>query len=149
MDEKSHTVDKATCQVLSPPWASRKDWFELETAFHFHTTRYRSGLDSLTRIAWCIKRNLASLSVSFDRLCSMTCYRCPDPCCLTASVWYDFKDLLFIYLIQGSLPPHQAIRVGRSRCRVYPSFGLFPAAYDKTMDMYLVCLPHPDSTLEK
>jgi hypothetical protein len=49
-----------------------------------------------------ISADLKALEPIMDSLCAATCRHCPEPCCLSAKVWYDFKDLLYLHL--ASLP---------------------------------------------
>jgi hypothetical protein len=52
-----------------------------------------------------------------DDLCLETCPRCPDPCCLKASPWFDFRDLIFLHLHALAIPPGQTIKTMASTCR--------------------------------
>ena len=52
-----------------------------------------------------------------ETLCSLTCPGCPDSCCQRAKVWLDFRDLLFLHLVQGLLPLHQLRRDLKEPCR--------------------------------
>ena len=41
---------------------------------------------------------------------------CPEPCCLTACPWYDFRDLLFLHLNPLEIPQSQPIHTYKDSC---------------------------------
>ena len=45
-----------------------------------------------------------------------TCRYCPEPCCLTASPWYDFRDLLFLHLNTLEIPQSQPLHDDTNTC---------------------------------
>jgi len=53
------------------------------------------------------KHHLGSIFSFLHELCVDSCPWCPEPCCLKASVWFDFKDLLFLHFNQQPIPPAQ------------------------------------------
>jgi hypothetical protein len=83
---------------LTPPWGSSPAWQGANGRFDFHIHRYRTKLGPAVGIAREIRSRLASNSSVLDDLCISTFCYCPEPCCLTASPWYDFRDLLFLHL---------------------------------------------------
>jgi hypothetical protein len=54
-----------------------------------------------------LKLYLESINSALNKLCVDSCAWCPEPCCLKASVWFDFKDLLFLHFNQQPIPPAQ------------------------------------------
>ena len=89
------------------PWASPGSWLAANQAVVYHLQRYHADLKSLTILAREIKSFLNSSFPILDELCAHSCPWCPEPCCLSASVWFDFKDLLFLHFNQLSISPAQ------------------------------------------
>jgi len=95
--------------TLSPPWGSVPAWQEANTSIDFHLKRYFSRLKPALQNARETRIRLESIFPSLDDLCRMTCPRCPDACCLSASPWYDLRDLIFLHLNHLSIPLTQTI----------------------------------------
>ena len=89
--------------TLSPPWGSVPAWQEANTSIDFHLKRYYSRLKPALQIARETRIRLESIFPSLDDLCLMTCLRCPDAGCLSASPWYDLRDLKFVDLMSLSV----------------------------------------------
>lgn len=49
-------------------------------------------------------------------LSDLVCSSCADVCCQRATLWYDMKDLLYIYLLTGTLPKEQITRNEAGAC---------------------------------
>jgi hypothetical protein len=101
----------------SPPWGSAPAWQEANVSIKFHIKRYYRGLKPVIRIARDTRILLESIFPALDDICKVTCPRCPDTCCLSASPWYDWRDLIFLHLNQLSIPPAQTITGFRETCR--------------------------------
>ncbi len=56
------------------------------------------------------------ISALIEDLASRTCPVCDDICCNRATVWFDFRDLLFIYLNFGRFPACQITRALNGAC---------------------------------
>ena len=89
------------------PWASPVSWQAANQAVDYHLQQYCSDLKPLVSIAQEIKSCLNSVFLILNELCAISCPWCPEPCCLKASVWFDFKDLLFLHFNKLSVPPSQ------------------------------------------
>lgn len=67
-----------------------------------------------------MSKNIATLFVEIEEplneLCNLSCTNCSEPCCTKATVWYDLKDLLFIYLTTGTFPDRQVSRNCNGAC---------------------------------
>ena len=87
------------------PWASRTSWRAANQAVVYHLKRYPMELQQLETRAQALKSCLNAVFYILDNLCAHSCPWCPEPCCLSASVWFDLKDLLFLQFNQ--LPPSQ------------------------------------------
>jgi hypothetical protein len=98
-------------------------WQAANKAVDYHLQRYRADLKPLAIVAREIKSCLNSAFPILDELCTSSCPWCPEPCCLSASVWFDFKDLLFLHFNRLSISPAQPKADFRTRCRYLGSRG--------------------------
>jgi hypothetical protein len=105
------------------PWTSRTSWQGANQAVGYHLQRYRTELKQLAIFAREIKSCLNSVFPILDALCAHSCPWCPEPCCLKASVWYDFKDLLFLNFNKQTIPPAQPKAKLSMPCRYLGSRG--------------------------
>ncbi len=86
------------------PWADPADWRAANAAVA-RLVRRPSG--PLMRLAHQLDAALAGAYPRLDALCRITCPHCPDPCCLSATIWLDFRDLLRLHLTARPIPPAQ------------------------------------------
>ena len=103
--------------TLSPPWRSVSDWKTANSSIDFHLYRYYLDLKPAARIARVIYNRLESISDSLDGLGRITCSRCPEICCLSASPWYDMRDLVYLHMNQLPIPLSQTISDTGETCR--------------------------------
>ena len=89
------------------PWASPGSWKAANQAVDYHLQRYRFDLKHTAIVAQEIKFGLNSIFSILDELCSHSCPWCPEPCCLNAIVWFDFKDLLYLHINKLPISPAQ------------------------------------------
>ena len=73
--------------------------------------QYKRDLEKAHDMAAMIKDQFELLESAVDKLCARTCIDCQDICCNHATIWYDFKDLLYVYFSTGSFPKHQIEKV--------------------------------------
>ena len=102
--------------TLSPPWGSIAAWQEANIGIDYHLKLYFHRLKASRQSARETRIRLESIFSSLDDLCLMTCPRCPDVCCLSASPWYDLRDLIFLHLNQLSIPLTQPISGFKETC---------------------------------
>lgn len=109
------------------PWCGRESpWMSSNRALGRFIEHHRSDLEVGHSVAQSIRSHLASLFSVMDELCRNCCPWCPDPCCIVNKVWFDFRDLLFLHLMNLPIPPaqlncghHQACRYLTHRgCRI-------------------------------
>jgi len=86
-----------------PPWGSGAAWDAANRSLDSLIQRNRMALDSVVILAQKVQARMVSIFSLLDDLCQVTCPWCPDPCCLAARVWIDFKDLLFLPPGSGSI----------------------------------------------
>jgi hypothetical protein len=106
-----------------PPWNSATSWQEANQSLNFLIQRNLSELDRAMSLAQKVQSRLALIFSILDDLCKATCPWCPDPCCLTARVWIDFKDLLFIHLGGHPIPSKQLLPNLKDACRYWSLKG--------------------------
>jgi hypothetical protein len=99
------------------PWGKSAAWREANRTLGFLIRRHRRELAQAVTIARRVQVHLASLFALMDDLCTATCRFCPDPCCLTAKVWIDFRDLLFLHLAGQPVPMAQLRHDLNGACR--------------------------------
>ena len=101
----------------TPPWATAAAWQEANHSIDDHVHRYHGKLQSALAMAHKARSLLESIFLLLDEICRETCPWCPEPCCLVASPWYDFRDLVFLHLNGLAVPPAQAIDALKATCR--------------------------------
>jgi hypothetical protein len=113
-------VESVCCVDFSdnaPPWRNNRLWQSANHTLHYLIDRHLHQLDHVTQTAGSIKDFFVSVNSTLDCLCSATCAQCVSPCCLSADVSYDFKDLLLIHLTGQPKPPGQPRRSVHDVCR--------------------------------
>ncbi len=60
-----------------------------------------------------IAEKIARINTDLDVLCQSACVDCENICCSRATIWFDFKDLLYLYLSSCKFPQKQ-IRKNRN-----------------------------------
>ena len=108
---------------FAPPWGSKNAWQEVHGNIGYHIQRYQAELKPVVTIARRARVRLETVFELLDDICAATCSRCPDPCCLTASPWYDFRDLIFLHLNRFAIPLTQPIETYRAVCSYLSSRG--------------------------
>jgi len=105
------------------PWEKPSRWREAKWALDRLTLEHRRALENAYRRAADLRRRLHELFPVMEALGRETCTCCALPCCRTARVWYDFRDLLLYRLTAVPLPPIQPASSERSGCRFLTSRG--------------------------
>lgn len=92
------------------PWQGEKEWQEIVEFFDTIKKVHHKDLNPLYQRAETIRNLFKSLSQPMDDLCAVTCINCRDICCKKATIWYDFKDLVYLYFAFGRLPGAQIFK---------------------------------------
>ena len=106
-----------------PPWGSVENWLEANQSLAHLIKLHRVELQRAMTLARGIQVYLESIFGLMDDLCAVTCPFCPDPCCLNARVWIDFRDLLFLHLSAQQIPQGQIRPKLKQTCRHYSPRG--------------------------
>jgi hypothetical protein len=77
---------------------------------------HRHALGKAMMAAIEIRRGIDELTPLMAALCQRTCRFCPEPCCIGNTVWIDFRDLLFLHLLDEPIPPCQAASDPKEAC---------------------------------
>lgn len=91
-------------------------WRESNTALARLLARHPRILNRAIAKAVEIGRGIDELTPSMAALCIRTCRFCPEPCCITNTVWFDFQDLLFFHLLHACIPAYQAVAEPNDAC---------------------------------
>lgn len=108
------------------PWADPTVFAMVNRAIVHLLDRHALRAETVRAMAEEIGGRMAGLFPTMDALCVATCPWCPDICCLSATVWLDLKDLLFLHLTGRSIPNAQPMKgigdtcrhLGRRGCRL-------------------------------
>jgi len=101
---------------LAPPWGTKLAWHEANCSLYDLKKRYSVKLNSAVTLSISLRHRLESIFSLLDDLCLETCPRCPNPCCLHASPWFDFRDLIFLHLNTLAIPISQTIEALNETC---------------------------------
>ncbi len=110
---------------LAIPWACEEDWTQIVLSLSKVISAH-SALESETAkirtLSQQIVQTYADIEPILERVCLASCPTCTDVCCRRATVWYDLKDLLTIFLNTGRFPDKQIYRrADNSCCNLTPS----------------------------
>jgi hypothetical protein len=91
-------------------------WRETNCALSRLLATHRRILQKAAALAVEIGSGIDDLTPAMADLCHRTCRHCPEPCCITHTVFFDFRDLLFFHLLEGPIPDRQAATDSREPC---------------------------------
>jgi len=106
-----------------PPWGSAVKWDEANRSLDHLVRLYRPELKQAIALAAEVRVQLKAIFPLLDDLCRTTCPHCPDPCCLVAKVWIDFKDLVFLHISGLQIPQAQLRPDLAQTCRYWSPRG--------------------------
>ena len=104
-------------------WGTADTWKVANWNLEYLIRRHAPNMSRAMVLAREIQVRMESIFLLLDDLCSVTCPWCPDPCCLRATVWMDFKDLLFLHLNGHQIPPAQLRTALNETCRYWGPRG--------------------------
>jgi hypothetical protein len=99
------------------PWRTRPLWQAANATVNYLIDRHAHQIFAVKQTAQQIRYSLIAINDMLDALCRRTCAWCPEPCCLSADVRYDFKDLLFLHLTNQPIPQGQPKETRGRKCR--------------------------------
>ncbi len=83
-------------------------WQESNRALARLLAIHHRALGNAIAMAAEIRHGIDQLTPWMTALCNRTCRFCPEPCCIGNTVWIDFRDLLFLHLLDEPIPSSQA-----------------------------------------
>ena len=89
---------------------------EAHQSLSYHLCRRPNVWHKALAVADFLETQLQTLFPILDELCINTCPRCPETCCLTAKIWFDFKDLLFLHLACKPVPLNPPLAALEDTC---------------------------------
>ena len=119
----SEGVLSGDLNTQTPPLISSTAWNNANREVARMIRYYRNDLNRAFSLARKVQDSLESIFPILDDLCQITCPWCPNPCCLVATVWIDFKDLLFLHLRGLYIPSAQLLRNVDNVCSYSTSKG--------------------------
>jgi hypothetical protein len=112
-------------------------WHESNCALARLLAKHRRVLAQAVAVAAEIRRGIDELAPLMEALCRRTCRFCPEPCCIVNTVWIDFRDLLFLHLLEAPIPPVRPQRT-RSGLSVFEPSRMPPSASNPAVDVHPV-----------
>lgn len=98
-------------------WGRPALWREANQTLNYLVATHGERFARASMIAHKIRAYQERLHGLMDDLCLRTCPWCPDPCCLQARVWIDFRDLIYLHLGGLPKPGEQLFYADDSTCR--------------------------------
>ncbi len=98
------------------PWQGKPEWQEVALFFDTIERVHTNALGLVRILAHKIVSLYDDLSDPIEELCVSICPDCNDICCERATIWYDFKDILYLYFGPDKFPGSQIKKIpGRNR----------------------------------
>ena len=98
------------------PWQGKPEWQEVVLFFDAIERVHGHALGPVRILGNKISSLYDSLSDPIEQLCETCCPGCKDVCCERATIWYDFKDILYLYFGPDKFPHSQIKKIpGQSR----------------------------------
>jgi hypothetical protein len=116
-------LTSAAASPFGIPWQTPELWHTANAVLSASIGKMNSAMLPALATAARIARRIESMDRVMDGLCAQTCPACKAICCRHATVWFDFKDVLFLHLIGAELPPGQAVTGSGPPCRYLTSEG--------------------------
>ena len=121
-------------------WDAPGDWREAQISIGHHLNVYAGRSGVLVDAAGVIAGKIDSLEPVLDHLCERTCPDCGEPCCVRATVRYDFRDLVFLHFLGKGLPVGQPSPVAGEACSCLGEKGcLIPRVMRPFMCTWYLC----------
>lgn len=118
---KAARCDNTISQI---PWIHGYDWVQVSTSIAKTIAAMDDGqIKPLKKIVEQIGLEYDSINDELELVCKKTCVSCLEVCCMHATVWYDLRDLIYLYLDKQTLPQHQIQRLGNGPCCELTSKG--------------------------
>lgn len=104
------------------PWQEHEKWKQLRLSFQSFS-QIEKLPDQVESLTASITEKLESVNDTLVHLCCQTCRSCQNNCCARATVWYDFRDLVYLFCSQGFIPDQQITKKKDLTCVHLSSSG--------------------------
>ena len=133
-------------QTHKIPWGNPHEWQDVLAFFRTVDRVHAKDLAAIRDTGSAILDLYRDLSQPMEALCLAACPGCLDICCERATIWYDFKDLIYLYFTLGNLPASQIDKTraghGRSACRHLTRTGCsLPRSQRPFVCTWYICSP--------
>ena len=105
------------------PWATDALWIEVNKSIRHLVVHRSDDLKKAGVIAHSILDEMTGIFPEMDRLCVATCPSCKEPCCGVATLWFDFRDLIFLHLNDIPIAKAQPLNHYGAHCRYLGARG--------------------------
>lgn len=92
---------------MTIPWQDPSEFKEVLRFFDQVNNARSRELEPVREAAENIYLLFTEMKPFLDRACQFTCPGCVDNCCVRATIWYDFQDLLYLYFGPVEMPEQQ------------------------------------------
>ncbi len=106
-EPESGKVKETKQTQTAVPWQDEAQWEQVFESIQRIAERQIEIIGPIRDLAAGIYSHYGQLTGIIEDICSHSCPGCLDVCCIRATLWFDFKDLLYIYFAFGSLPKAQ------------------------------------------
>ncbi|MCP3872687.1 MAG: hypothetical protein GY699_05955 [Desulfobacteraceae bacterium] len=89
------------------PWQTLDEWNQIFFSIQAIDNLYGDKLNNIRELAINIRQKYKQISDAIEMVCSHTCVDCMDICCKRATIWFDLKDVLYIYFGTKTFPEFQ------------------------------------------
>jgi hypothetical protein len=140
MPKDAHPINAALFWPVNDLDAATSPWRSTNLALARLLSHHRRKLHKAVRLAGDIGDGIETLAPLMAALCRRTCRFCPEPCCITHTVWIDFRDLLLLHLLEKPIPLRQAATEPGEACPYLAHRGCrLPASLRPWMCIQYVC----------
>ncbi len=92
------------------PWEPHNEWRQVFFSIQKIDAVHSRKLNLIRERAQKIRDAYLKISEPLDTVCSHTCVACKDICCKRATIWFDLKDLLYLYFGMDTFPEKQIFK---------------------------------------
>ncbi len=140
MPKDAHPHDAVSFWPTNDLDAATAPWRSTNLALARLLNHHRQKLHKAVQLAGDIGDGIDALTPLMTALCRRTCRFCPDPCCITHTVWFDFQDLLLLHLLKKPIPVRQAATEAGQACPYLAHHGCrLPPSLRPWMCIQYVC----------
>ncbi|MCP4022004.1 MAG: hypothetical protein GY729_09200 [Desulfobacteraceae bacterium] len=98
------------------PWSDNSQWQEVKVSLDQFKKAHVPGINKLKKTAKKIEKKFNEISDPIEKMCRTTCVCCEDICCKKATIFFDLKDLFYLYFGNNEFPLSQVTRKTNGDC---------------------------------